>query len=149
MTTREKLIKWGIFSILFALVPFAFSYGKASLVGPPLPLSELVARGGLLLVAVGLATGAIGDLIGSEGEENLAARLVVGGLCAIIAVSSSLFYVVVSDAYTKAMAKGIPLEKTELNMQLAIILTIVLYIAAVVGSGACIAIAKESSREQT
>ena len=91
-----------------ALVPFAFSYGKASLVGPPLPLSELVARGGLLLVAVGLAPGAIGDLIGSEGEENRAARLVVGGLCAIIAVSASLFYVVVPDAYTKAMARGTP-----------------------------------------
>jgi hypothetical protein len=147
LTLREKLIKWGVFSVVFALVPFGFAYGNAALVpgGPPLSIPALLARGGLLLVAVGLATGAIGDLIGSAGDRYRSLKLLVGGLCATTAVMASLFCVVVSDAYTSALKHKDPLTDY-LNIPLTVTLSAVLYVGAVVSSGACIALADRSER---
>jgi hypothetical protein len=142
LALHEKLIKWGVFSVLLALVPFAFACGKASLVGPSITVPELVARGGLLLVAVGLATGAIGDLIGSAGGKYRGAKLAIGGLCAITAVMASFLYVIVNDAYTRALEQQVPLEDTPLNVPMAVGLSVALYVGAVLGSGACIALAE-------
>lgn len=131
-----RLARWFFFSVLFALLPLAFAYVKALSVGPTVGLQELVARGGLLLLAAGLSAGAIGDLLLSD-KRWMALKVSAAGFCVSNAVGASLYFVVVSDAYTMSLARRTPLE-TNLNVGFAFWLSVILYGVAVFTSLVCV-----------
>ncbi len=137
---RAKLGKWLFFSILFPLLPLGYVYVKGFLVGPEVGLHELVARGGLLLLAAGLAAGGIGDLLLS-GSKWLWIKVSAGGFCTLAAVSAALYYGDLSDAYTESLLRRVPLKET-LNIGLAFWVSVILYSAAVFTSLVCVLVAE-------
>lgn len=142
-----KIARWFFFSILFALIPLVFAFSKVQAVGPEVDLRSLIARGGLLLIAAGLSAGAIGDLLLS-GTDWLKTKVSAGGFCALNMVAASLFYVVVSDAYTLALRDNEPVEA---NMDVGFVfwLSVILYGLAIFTSLIFVWIAAETASTDT
>ncbi len=142
---RQKLLRWGGFSVAFPLVPLGVVYGKAEIIGPLVTISELIARGGLLIFAVGLVAGAMADLLTIGGNRFTSYKIGVGALCLVILFIAAVFYTFVSDAYTLALQNRIPLEDT-MNVGTATGISLVIYGVAVVVGGACVVMATLDER---
>jgi len=91
----KKLTIWILFNVLVALLPFLFRYLGATFSGQMVNLQNILSDGELLLVAAAVASGALGDLIASNQEDALP-RVIVGGLCILSLLLSSLCYAFVS-----------------------------------------------------
>lgn len=139
-STRERLVRWIGFSVVFPLIPLLAVYGKASLVGPPVTLTLLVARGGLLILSFGLSAGAIADLLTVGGDRYGSSKMTIGVLSLVNLLAAAIFYTVLSDAYTVALETGTPLEQS-LSIDTATVLSLIIYLSAVVMGGVCIFIA--------
>ncbi len=120
-----------------------FAYAKAESVGPSVGIKQLVARGGLLLVAAGLSAGAIGELIASD-QQWETNKYIAGGSGLVVAVGASLYFVVVSDAYTLSLTNRQPLEEN-LNVNFAFWFSLVSYVVAVYVSLVGVWVAAEES----
>jgi hypothetical protein len=141
---RAMLAKWFFFSIMFGLLPLLTAYIKAISVGPSVSFKDLVARGGLLLVAAGLSAGAIGELIAS-GREYATLKYLAGGPCILIVVAASLVFMMASDAYTLSLRRKESLE-AHLNTEFTFWFSIVVYVASVIGSLVGVWVAASESR---
>lgn len=87
----RKLTIWVLFNVLVALLPFVFRYLGATFAGRLINWQNILSDGELLLVAAAVASGALGDLIASN-QEDVLPRLIVGGLCVLSLLLSSLCY---------------------------------------------------------
>ncbi len=138
VSVKAKLLRWLFFTILFPLVPIAYAYARAASLGPPVEFRELVARGGLLLLAVGLCAGGIGDLL-LTGKRWLSIKVAAGGFCGLCAFGAGIYYPVPSEAYTESITRGIPLAET-LNIGFSFWLSVVLYGVSIFTSLVCVGI---------
>lgn len=87
----EKIIKWLIFSVVLALLPFAFNYLRLSSRSIDPTFINIFGNGELLLVAAGIAAAAVGDLIGS-GSGHKIAKLFAGGGSVVVLCLASLHF---------------------------------------------------------
>jgi hypothetical protein len=98
----EKLVRWLVFSVIFALLPLAFNYLRISIRGTAPTLALLLSRGELLLVCAAIAATAIGELIGSGGERKIAKYVAGGGCVFVLFLASALFAEISTAIYSGA-----------------------------------------------
>lgn len=115
MTAFEPLVRWLIFSVIFALLP-VFSKALVLFTGlmstsgsvqapvPALTFGEVLARtcgdGELLLVATAIAAAGIGEIVSSVSQNRRLARVVIGGSLLLIVALSSLWYAIIVGSQT-------------------------------------------------
>jgi hypothetical protein len=132
----EKVLKWLMFSVLLALVPIAFgvlSYAsRNSGLGLQVSTARILSHGELLLVASALCAAAVGESFG-EGKKYRIPKLLSAGCAIIILLFSALYFADASAAY---------LAEVEYNENLVRTTSIYVFIAAVIASGSCIALAE-------
>ncbi|HZG43543.1 MAG TPA: hypothetical protein VEY93_11305 [Longimicrobium sp.] len=86
-----KLARFFLFSVGVALVPILFRC-MPSPTGQPSPtLADAVAHGELLLVGVGAAATALGEMLGTGKPHDLR-HLVAGGMCNLTVIAASLYF---------------------------------------------------------
>ncbi len=95
MTT---LLRWGLFGVLIALLPIAANKISAVTDGSPLPADELLARGELLLVSVGVCAAAIGELFAKDMGSMLNLRLGIGGASLVLILASAVWFAEIASA---------------------------------------------------
>lgn len=111
MIVTEALVRWFIFSVVFALLPviskalvlFTGLMTTRNTLDPQeaakLTLADVLARtcgdGELLLVATAIAAAGIGEIAASRSMNRRLARVVVTGSLLIIVTLSSLWYAII------------------------------------------------------
>lgn len=125
----NKLLKWLIFGVLVALLPILFNLLFAITVGGELTVGRLIGRGELLLIAVGLCSTALGDLVLAELPVRSrfwrGARLVLTGMCVVVIAASSFYFALVSDRYARQI---------DVSEEVVVLISSTLYAAAVISS---------------
>lgn len=126
----NKLLKWLIFGVLVALLPILFNLLFALTVGAEVTAARLIGRGELLLIAVGLCSTAMGDLVLAElsvrGRFWRGVRLILTGTCVVVIASSSFYFALVSDRYARQIG---------VSDDAVVIISSALYLFAVICSG--------------
>jgi len=129
-TMIEKLTLWFIFRVLLSLVPILFTSVRILTTGGAHPFGTAIERGELVLLAAAMCGGSVGLLIGS-GATLLISKIISGGAAIIILMFSSLYYADVSALYRA----GVPVNLRRVRQT-----SLVVFIAGVVFSGACVAL---------
>jgi hypothetical protein len=131
---RAKLTRWTIFSVLLALVPLLVSALIRATRRQAADLDTILSNGELLLITVGLAGAAVGELIGSgRGVARPMRELISAGMSVVILVVSALYFADVAAAKAAAQVVDSPLIAS---------VSLGVYVAALISSGACIALAE-------
>lgn len=86
-----KLLRWFFFSVVIALVPIFCTFLFLAGDGKNFSLAEALAHGELLLIAVAIASDAIGDLIGS-GKEKTGLKISCGAGCLLSVLCGSAYF---------------------------------------------------------
>lgn len=123
-----KVARWGVFSVMFALLPLLFHFLKQFITSGVLPqIGSVSLHGELLLVSSGIAATAVGEVIAS-GQKLAVLKILAGGGCALVLVVASFSYTFISapDADSAAVSS----------------LSTLMFIFAIVSSGACISLAE-------
>lgn len=125
----NKLLKWLIFGVLVALLPILFNLLFAISVGAEVTVGRIIGRGELLLIAVGLCSTALGDLVLAELPVRSrfwrGARLVLTGMCVVVIAASSFYFALVSDRYARQI---------DVSEEVVVLISSTLYAAAVISS---------------
>ena len=126
--------RWLVFGVVLGLLPILFNFMYIVTI-PKIGLSWgiLLGRGELLLLAVGLCAGALGDLVLMRRGWGTF-KIVATGLCVIEIASSSAYFMIVSGRYS--------LEE-QVDLGAVVIVSVVLYTVAVVSSGLCVLVKGE------
>jgi hypothetical protein len=89
---RESLLRWSLFSVIFAVLPVAFNALSAATRGEVAGYETLVGRGELLLVSVGISAAAAGELFGQDERLLKSTRLFLVGMSFITVCIASLWF---------------------------------------------------------
>jgi hypothetical protein len=89
--TRTKLARFLLFSVGVALTPILFRCMPSPTGQPTRTLADAVAHGELLLVGVGAAATALGEILGTRKPHDLR-HLVAGGMCILGVIAASLYF---------------------------------------------------------
>lgn len=89
--TRTKLARFFLFSVSVALVPILFRCMPSPTGQPTRTLADAVAHGELLLVGVGAAATALGEMLGTGKPHDLR-HLVAGGMCNLTVIAASFYF---------------------------------------------------------
>lgn len=87
----EKLVRWLVFGVVFALLPLFFNYLKAYGRGATISPADLSAHGELLLISAAIAAAAVGELLASGRRYQIAKIIAGGGSVLLLAVASLWF----------------------------------------------------------
>ncbi len=119
-------LKWLIFGVILALLPIGFNLVYALTVFGLWPSAAfLFGRGELLLLAVGLSSSTLGNLmLGRHRWRTL--RLVVAGVCAADIAFASFYFALISGKYVMRGSTDTGVEVT---------ISLALYVVAVVSGG--------------
>ena len=93
----EKIIRWMIFSVLFALLPICFHMLKIVSFGSELSIESVFGSGELLLIGAAISAAAVGELVVGNAYRRKA-KLTVSGACIFLLALNSLWYADVSSA---------------------------------------------------
>ena len=93
MKIFTKLVRWTIFGVVFALLPFALNWWHMWTASGSNPwyVYQLWPRGELLLVSVAIAADAIGDLVGSGGSLLIFKLIACGGCVLALFIAAAWF----------------------------------------------------------
>lgn len=127
----EKLAKWLIFSVILALLPFAFNYLRLASRGVDPTMAKLLGGGELLLVAAGISAAAVGDLIGSGADRRLAKLFAGGGSIVVLCLASLHFADVAAARAAPTFDASVVVWSSQM-----------LFAFAVLGGGGCVALAE-------
>jgi hypothetical protein len=97
---REKILRWIIFSVLFALLPFLGNYFVEISKGHEVTLGSLFGNGELLLVGVTLCGVGLGELFGIASSKTATPPVqtyIVAGGSLMVVVLASLYYANISS----------------------------------------------------
>jgi len=83
-----KLIRWILFSICFALLPFLFNFISEISRGANVSMVSLFGDGQLLLVSTTLCAVAVGELFGIASTKSIITHLAGGATIILISVTS-------------------------------------------------------------
>ena len=98
MVIRDTLMRWGLFSVAFALLPIGFNALSAVTRGAVISLESLVANGELLLVSVAISAAATGEVFDHDGASLRGTRLFLVGMSIIIICLASLWFADIANA---------------------------------------------------
>ncbi len=126
--------KWLVFGVVLGLLPIGFNLMYVLTI-PKIELSwaVLFGRGELLLLAVGLCGGALGDLVLMKPGWGTF-KLVATGFCVIDVAAASAYFMIVSGRYAL---------EAQPDSAATVIISMVLYAVAVVSSGLCVLVKGE------
>ena len=131
-----KIIRWGIYTVLLALVPLTFSMFRLAIRGDDISLKEsmftVLSRGDLLLIAVILCGGAMGEL-SYAGRSYRVLKMVSAGGATIILLFSAFLFADVS--FAQLTGDGMSMDHSLVRET-----SIKVFCAAVVCSGSCVAL---------
>lgn len=65
-----KVVRWALYSIVFALLPLIFTAGSALGTETSMSLDELLEKGELVLISVGIAGSAAGEIVDRQGYRG-------------------------------------------------------------------------------
>ncbi len=91
----ERLIRWFVFSVLVALLPFVWNWISLVTQEKAATLETMFCRGELFLVSCALCAAALGELIGT-GRKFAEFKLLVGFGCLSVLMLNSLWFSQVS-----------------------------------------------------
>lgn len=118
-----------MFSVALALLPVLFNALYAVTVDElPLTLGFLFGRGELLLLAVGLAAGALGELTMMKAGWG-AFKLIATGFCSAVLAAASFYFAIVSGKYA---------VEPEAETGAVVVISLALYLGAVLSGGLCV-----------
>ena len=122
-----KLVRWLIFSVTFAIIPFIFKIASGMIRGIPFNWESLLGGGELFIVSSTLCAVAVGELFGSASKKNFL-QIILGGIGILIIALASFAYADVS------FGKG------ELLLNRVMWISCVLFISSILTSSACIVV---------
>jgi hypothetical protein len=129
-----KLMKWGVFSVLLALVPLGVSWLIQMTHNQNPTLESILAHGELLLITAALCATATGDLIGS-GNSLLTGKYVAGGFSLVIVLAAAIYF-----ADIAATLATVTTAQPGLDLGLVADASLAIYVCGVIVSGCCVAL---------
>jgi hypothetical protein len=96
-----RQLKWALFSVVMALVPFLFNWLRivSRPTADPKPLLQvLLGHGELLLVATALTASAVGDLLGGASPRTTL-KLVSGAAAVLVLAAASYYFADISAGF--------------------------------------------------
>jgi hypothetical protein len=138
----QKLLRWVVFGVGIALMPFILKVLSLGIIGNLKNLSfqallnELISHGDLLLVSVALGGAALGELFGSGPKREIYKILAGGGLFLILLLEVG-FFGHVSVAYPSC-----PL-KSSIDADFISSISLQLFLGTVITSVACIILSED------
>lgn len=129
----DKIARWFFCGVLIALVPLAYSYINLLMKSEPVTFSKTVNRGELLIIVWTLCAGAIGELFGNN-QTHPTYKIVSGGLCTVVLVSSALLFASISEA---RISNG-----RSLNDTIIMTASLVLLVMGLITCASCIALSE-------
>lgn len=122
----DRFWKWLSFGVALALLPIAFNLLYAlTVTGVKLTLALFFGRGELLLIAVGLCAGALGDLILMQHRWK-ALKMVTTVVCIADIAFASFYFAIVSGDYAL---------QRQTDSEVVVVISLVLYAVPVVSGG--------------
>lgn len=128
----EKIIRWVIFSVLFALLPICFHMLKIVSSGNVLSLESVFGSGELLLIGAAISAAAIGELVVGNAYKKKA-KLTVSGACIFLLALNSLWYADVSSAATST---------TTYDLNVIASGSVIMFFITLTVSGLCVALSE-------
>ncbi len=129
-----KLIRWLIFSVTFAMLPFVFKIGSGMIRGFSFNWEFLLGNGELFIVSSTLCAVAVGELFGSSSKKTFL-QIILGGMGILIIALASFAYADVS------FGKG------ELLINRVMLISSVLFISSILVSSACIVVTELKGKQ--
>ncbi len=108
----ENIIRWLLFTVIFSLSPVVFSCLLGSgtgFSGLNLAFMQVIQKGEILLLSVGLSGAAIGEMIGKERCEG-AFQVLVVGISFLNVVLSIPFYIAAGYNFSSKIDPGLLYE---------------------------------------
>lgn len=130
----ERLIRWLLFSVLFAAPPILINILVAYVSLGKSQTYVLFERGDLLLVTAGISAAAIGEVVGEAfvaGRHRRIAKIIAGGSCLLILVISVMMFAIITMFFYSAQ----PLDREFIK-----IFSLVVFFFALFPSGSIIAL---------
>lgn len=134
-----RVVRWLLFTVCVALLPFVFFWVRAAQHGEPSRPADVLGSGDVYLVAVGVAAAGVGEVLGSRARRHPAVLLLAGGFALLVLLWAALLFADVASARTPANGTGAP--RAPDPEAVAVMSTWVLG-AAVVAGGLCVGLAE-------
>ena len=138
-TTITKLLRWLIFSVIVALLPFIFNSLTLLLNGTFPSIVLVCSNGDLLLVSAAISAAALGELIGNDTNKKKIAKIFAGGGCLAILILASYLYAYIANSLQSG---------TSLNKGMISKYSIWSLIFATLTSGSCIVLSEMKEVEK-
>jgi len=123
-----KVLRWLIFGAGVSLLPLSIAYVDLRMRSQQINLEKIIGNGELLVIVWVLSASAIGELSGSADAKRVA-KIVFGGLTFIVILVSALFFSSITEAHV---------NKTDVDEQFIVIVSIALYIVSLIPCSVCI-----------
>lgn len=133
-----RLVRWLLFTVAVALVPFAFFWVRAAQRGEPAGLADVLGGGDLYLVAAAIAAAGVGDVIATA-KRHPVPLLVATGLAVVVLLWSALLF---ADAVAaRSHANGASTPRAPDPSRVAV-MSVWVVGAAVLSGGICVGLAE-------
>jgi uncharacterized membrane protein len=130
---REKLLRWALFGVIFALLPITFNFLSAVTRNQAIAVSSLASHGELLLISVSISAAAAGELFGREEGHMRSFRLFVVGMSFIIVCVASLWFADIASAVRTNEA---------INEGAVAVGSGIIFLSSIMTAGCCIALSE-------
>lgn len=97
-----RLLRWLLFTVAIALMPFAFAWVRSIQYGGSIGLADVAGGGDLYLVATAIAATGIGELAGTGRHRRPRTLLLAHGFAVLVLLWAALFYADAAAARTSA-----------------------------------------------
>jgi UDP-N-acetylmuramyl pentapeptide phosphotransferase/UDP-N-acetylglucosamine-1-phosphate transferase len=93
----DRILRWLMFGVLVALIPFLFTVVSALLRNYDINWYSILSHGELLLITVCICAGALGDLLSTRARSK-GLELLLGGFATIIVILASYTFSDISSS---------------------------------------------------
>ena len=130
-----RLSRWLLFGVLFALIPIGVRWAFVKTSGQGVGLEELVNRGELCLIAIGITSSALGDAALFE-RKYQTARVWALALCGANLLAAAAYY-----GYVSSRNGSDPVDETFVLRASA-----VMFLMAVCAGGVCFGVSEQERK---
>ena len=128
----EKITRWAIFSVSFALLPFCFHMLKTLSAGQSLSLAGVFGSGELLLVGAAISAAAVGELVVGNAYRKKT-KLILSGACIFLLALNSLWFADVSSTAN---------SQNTYDVEIVASGSLIMFVITLAVSGLCIALSE-------
>lgn len=130
---RERLLRWAMFGVIFAILPILFNFLSAITRSQDIAVNSLIARGELLIVSVSISAAAAGELFGREEGQLRSFRLFLVGMSFIIVCVASLWFADIAGAVR---------AHESINESAVAIGSVIVFLSSITTAGCCIVLSE-------